>query len=181
MRLCLRAQKNHGVREPKPILIRLTPLRFQTLVTDIFQYFTVYILSTVKFIFGPALGVTYGLGIPETVFLNVLGMVTPAYLVQLFGDKIRIYYKKWFIKKDRKIFTKRNRTFVKVWKKYGLAGVAFLVPLILMPIPGAIIANTFSKNTWPYIKWLWIFGAIFSTFMSFFLRFGKDLLSDFIV
>lgn len=145
------------------------------------QYFSVYILSTLKFIFGPALGVTYGLGIPETVFLNTLGMVTPAYLVRLFGDKIRYYYKKWFVKKDQKIFTKKNRTFVKVWNKYGLPGVAFLVPLILMPIPGAIIANTFSEDTRSYIRWLWIFGALYSIFMSFLLRFGKDLLSGFFV
>lgn len=145
------------------------------------QYFSVYILSTLKFIFGPALGVTYGLSIPETVLLNTAGMVTPAYLVRLFGDKIRYYYKKWFVRKDQKIFTKKNRTFVKVWKKYGLPGVAFLVPLILMPIPGAIIANTFSEDTRPYIRWLWFFGALYSIFMSFFLRFGKDLISDFFV
>ena len=145
------------------------------------QYFSVYILSTLKFIFGPVLGVTYGLGIAETVILNTAGMVTPAYLVRLFGDKIRYYYKKWFVRKDQKVFTKKNRTFVRVWKKYGLPGIAFLVPVILMPIPGAIIANTFSEDTRPYIRWLWIFGALYSIFMSFFLRFGKDLISGFFV
>lgn len=148
---------------------------------QIIQYLTIYILSTLKFIFGPALGVTYGLSVPETVFFNTLGMVTPAYLVRIYGDKIRLLYKKWFVKKSQKIFTKKNRTFVKVWNKFGLPGVAFLVPLILMPIPGAIIANMFSEDTRLYIRWLWIFGVLYSTLMSIFLRFGADLLRDFFI
>ena len=141
----------------------------------ILQYLTIYALSMVKFIFGPALGVTYGLSIPETVIINTLGMVTPAYLLRIFGDRIRDLYRRWFIRKNQKIFTRRNRTFVRVWRRWGLPGVAFLVPIIIMPIPGAIIANTFSSDTRPYIRWLWFFGALFSTIMSFALRFGVDL------
>lgn len=148
------------------------------MIEIVLQYFTLYALSTIKFIFGPVLGVTYGLSIPETVILNTMGMVTPAYLIRIFGDRIRRLYKRWFVKEGQKIFTRKNRVFVRVWKKWGLAGVAFLVPLILMPIPGAIIANTFSKDTSPYIRWLWFFGALFSTFMSFVLRFGTNLIRD---
>ncbi|MEM9325629.1 MAG: hypothetical protein AAGA85_08235 [Bacteroidota bacterium] len=140
-----------------------------------FQYLTIYALSTLKFIFGPALGLTYGLSIPETIFFNTLGMVTPAYLLRIFGDRMRQLYRRWFIRKDQRIFTKRNRTFVRVWRRWGLPGVAFLVPLILMPIPGAIIANTFSTDTRPYIRWLWLFGALYSLGASLILRFGLDL------
>ncbi len=141
----------------------------------ILQYLTIYLLSAVKFIFGPALGVTYGLSIPETVILNTLGMVTPAYLLRIFGDRIRDIFRRWFIRKDQRIFTRRNRIFVRVWRRWGLPGVAFLVPIILMPIPGAIIANAFSTDTRPYIRWLWVFSAIDSLLMSYFLRFGVDL------
>ncbi len=141
----------------------------------ILQYLTIYLLSAVKFIFGPALGVTYGLSIPETVILNTLGMVTPAYLLRIFGDRIRDIFRRWFIRKDQRIFTRRNRIFVRVWRRWGLPGVAFLVPIILMPIPGAIIANAFSTDTRPYIRWLWFFSAVDSLIMSYFLRFGVDL------
>ena len=130
----------------------------------------------VKFIFGPTLGTAYGLSIPITVLLNTLGMVTPAYLVSFFGNKIRRFYKRWWLRKKKKVFTKRNRRFVRVWNKYGLRGVAFLVPFILMPIPGALVANTFSKDTTLYIKWLWIFGGIISLITSCILKFGKDIL-----
>lgn len=46
----------------------------------------------------------------------------------------------------RKIFTKRNRSIVKIWKKYGLAGIAIVTPVILSIPIGTIIANSLENN-----------------------------------
>ena len=49
-------------------------------------------------------------------------------------------------KSPRKIFSKRSRKIVRIWRKYGLMGVAFLTP-VLFSIPiGTIIANSFETN-----------------------------------
>lgn len=46
----------------------------------------------------------------------------------------------------RKVFTKRNRSIVKIWKKYGLAGIAIVTPVILSIPIGTIIANSLENN-----------------------------------
>jgi hypothetical protein len=46
----------------------------------------------------------------------------------------------------KKIFTPRNRKFVKIWRKYGLFGLAFLTPVVISIPVGTIIANAFEDN-----------------------------------
>lgn len=46
----------------------------------------------------------------------------------------------------RKIFSKRNRKFVRIWRRYGLIGVAFLTPVLLSIPIGTIVANSFESN-----------------------------------
>ncbi|MBI2721545.1 MAG: hypothetical protein HYX39_05170 [Bacteroidetes bacterium] len=45
----------------------------------------------------------------------------------------------------RIIFTKRNRKIIRIKQKFGLAGIAFLTPLLSMPI-GAFVAEKFYKD-----------------------------------
>ncbi len=42
----------------------------------------------------------------------------------------------------RKVFTKRNRRIVQIWKKYGLTGIAIVTPIFLSIPIGTIIANS---------------------------------------
>ncbi len=48
--------------------------------------------------------------------------------------------------RKRRIFTKRNRRIVKIWKKYGLAGIAIVTPVLLSIPIGTIIANSLESN-----------------------------------
>lgn len=43
------------------------------------------------------------------------------------------------------VFTKRNRKIIRIKQKFGLAGIAFLTPLLSMPI-GAFVAEKFYKD-----------------------------------
>jgi hypothetical protein len=45
-----------------------------------------------------------------------------------------------------KIFTKRNRRIITIWKKYGLFGIAFLTPVIISIPIGTIIATRLVNN-----------------------------------
>ena len=54
----------------------------------------------------------------------------------------------------KKVFTKKNRRIVKLWKKYGEFGVAFLTPIILSIPLGTFIATRYrtvsNKKCIPY-------------------------------
>ncbi len=109
-------------------------------------YFSIYILSTVKFIAGPLTGLATGTGFIETCVLTVLGMMTSVVIFSYFGKFLRErFLKKWFAKKKK--FTKKNRQFITIWKKYGLFGISFLTPLLFSPIGGAVLASALGGMT----------------------------------
>ena len=135
-------------------------------MATLLKYFSVYFLSGLKFVFGPALGViAYNLPLPAVILLTACGMMTTVYLFTFFGDHIHSIFQR-FRKKDRRIFTKRNRQFVKLWRKFGLKGVCFLTPLILTPPGGALLINILGTNKSLIIKWMWISALFWSTVIS---------------
>lgn len=44
--------------------------------------------------------------------------------------------------RSKKLFNRRNRRMVKVWRRYGLIGVAFLTPVVFSIPIGTIVANS---------------------------------------
>ncbi|CAN5394683.1 hypothetical protein BH11BAC2_BH11BAC2_23420 [soil metagenome] len=47
---------------------------------------------------------------------------------------------------EKRVFSSNSRKIVKVWKTYGLMGIAFLTPVILSIPIGTVIANSFEGN-----------------------------------
>ena len=113
---------------------------------EFLKYLTIVALSTFKFVGGPLAGIGFGYNIVSTAICTFIGMMITVILFTSFNKQINGLTKRFFIKKDRKVFTKKNRRFVKVWNQYGLKGVAFLTPLLLTPIGGTILANSFSSD-----------------------------------
>lgn len=56
----------------------------------------------------------------------------------------------------RRIFTKRNRRIVKVWKKYGLTGIAIITPIILSIPIGTVIANSLEPSRKKIVLYMFI-------------------------
>ncbi|MBV6645222.1 MAG: small multi-drug export protein [Cyclobacteriaceae bacterium] len=146
----------------------------------LYKYFIVYISAAVRFFLGPSLGIAYGLGVITTTILTVLGMMTTVYLFSFFGDQIRSLNARLFKRKKKKLFTKKNRRFVKIWKKYGLRGVAFFTPIVLSPVIGAFAANVLDSNRKEIIKWMWFSAIWWASIESILLEYAKDLVVDFI-
>lgn len=48
--------------------------------------------------------------------------------------------------RKRRVFTKRNRRIVWIWKRYGLSGIAVITPVLLSIPIGTIFANSLEKN-----------------------------------
>lgn len=103
---------------------------------------SIFFLTMFKFIAGPALGYAAGFSFLGSVAITVAGMMASVILFTFLGEFLREKLLARFFK-NRKKFTPRNRRFVKIWKKYGLNGVAFLTPLILTPIGGTLVLANF--------------------------------------
>src|SRR5690554_5002294 len=96
-------------------------------------FFAIYLMTLFKFISGPVLGYIAGYSLAEIMLVTVAGMMSSVIIFAYLGEWIK---KQWGIRitKKRLVFSRRNRRIVKVWQKFGVAGVAILTPLLLTPI-----------------------------------------------
>ncbi len=137
------------------------------------KYFSVFIISSFKFIFGPITGISLNLNPVEIWVLTTLGMMFSVVIITFIGVPTRNYLKKKFRKK-RKIFTRRNRFIVRVWKKYGVQGIAFFTPLLFSPILGTLIAVVLGGKRKSIIITMFLWATIWGFLFSFGLYFLRD-------
>ena len=140
----------------------------------------VYFPSMLKFIIGPIAGYSAGLTLVSTVLGTVAGTMTIVLLFVFFGDFMR---KKVFNRffSNRKRFSERNRQFVGVWKKYGIAGVAALTPILLTPIGGTLLAVSFGTPKDKLIIYMFISASVWALlFSSAIYFFGNEVLPEFV-
>ncbi len=123
---------------------------------EILKYLSVYLASMVKFIGGPLTGVSLGLSYFETVMLTVAGMMTSVIIFSIIG---RAFAKWWSARqkaKNKSAFNKKNRRIIKIWRSFGVVGVAFLTPVIFTPILGTVVAALFGASRKQiFIHMLW--------------------------
>lgn len=144
-------------------------------MTAALKYFSVYLLSGLKFVFGPALGIiAYDLPVSAVIILTACGMMTTVYLFTFFGEDLRKLTAR-FRKKERKVFSKRSRRFVNIWRKFGLKGVCILTPLLLTPPGGALLINLLSSEKSLIIRWMWISALFWSTVISLLAKYVEGI------
>lgn len=126
---------------------------------------TIVLLTMLKFIFGPTLGYAGGFSLFSTIIITITGMMCSVFLFTFLGKLLR---EKVLIRffRNRKKFTKRNRRFVIIWGKYGLAGVAFLTPLLLTPIGGTLLLASFGSSKREIIVAMFLSASFWSTIFS---------------
>jgi hypothetical protein len=147
---------------------------------EILKALPVYFSSMFKFIFGPLGGYGVGLHLWTTILTTVAGMMTVVFLITYAGTWLRHrIIHKYFGK--RKTFTKNNRKFVQIWKKYGLVGVAALTPVLLTPIGGALLAVSSGSPREKIVLFMFISASIWSVIFSVAIYLlGNQFLPDFI-
>ena len=123
------------------------------------KYLSVIIASTIKFAGGPLTGMALGLTWPETAFCATAGMMITVILVTYAGVAIQALLQRYRSEPPKR-FTRRTRLAVRIFRKTGLAGIAFLAPLILTPIGGTAIAVSFRPGRFRIILYMLI-SAIF--------------------
>lgn len=141
--------------------------------SDLIKYIIVYLISMFKFIGGPAFGSVYDLNFAGVAAMTILGMMTSVIIISFFGIKLRA----WIQKKNKykgKVFTKRNRRIIKIWRGYGEFGVSFFTPIFFSPVIGTLLVTTLGGKRKRVITYMLI-SAIFWAFVVASL---SDLLFD---
>ncbi|SOD87992.1 hypothetical protein [Spirosoma fluviale] len=125
------------------------------------KYISVVITSTIKFVGGPISGAALGLGWLETTICTALGMMISVVIVTFAGAALQTLLQR-YRKSTPKRFTKRTRMAIRIWKRSGMAGIAFLTPLILTPIGGTILALSFGVKRWRLVLYMLVSAIVWA-------------------
>lgn len=143
------------------------------MLSETLKYIIVYLISMFKFLGGPAFGSAYDLSLLGTAAMSILGMMTSVTIISFYGTKLRAWIKNKYTFK-RKIFTKRNRRIIKIWRGYGEFGVAFFTPILFSPVIGTLLVTTLGGKR----KRVMTYMLISAVFWAFILSSLSDLLFD---
>lgn len=82
-----------------------------------------------------------GLHFWPTLALTVAGMMTSVFVFSGVG-RVWVQHRQQQRRLRREpVFTKRSRNIIKVFRKFGMGGIAFLTPMLLSPIGGTVVAT----------------------------------------
>ena len=137
------------------------------------KYIIVYLISMFKFIGGPAFGAAYDLNIAITAAMTILGMMTSVVIISFFGIKFRNWIQKKY-RFEKKLFTKRNRRLVRIWRGYGEFGVSFFTPILFSPVIGTLLVTALGGKRKKVITYM----LISSIFWSLIIASLSDFLID---
>lgn len=139
------------------------------MISSLTKYLSVYVASIFKFIGGPLLGPHEGLSIIETSLCTILGMMTAVVVITYVGKNLRDALIRRKIRRGKyKVFSRRKRRIVSVFKKFGITGIAFLTPLILTPIGGTVIAVSLGVNRYKIITYMFVSALFWAPIASYF-------------
>lgn len=130
------------------------------------KYLSVALASTLKFFGGPITGVLLHLRWLETAICSVAGMMFSVLVVTYVGKGIQVLLKK-YRKTPAKRFSKTNRLAVKIWKKFGIIGIALLTPPLFTPIFGTALAVAFRVPRGSIFLWMTLSAVGWGLFVSY--------------
>ena len=94
-----------------------------------------------KFLGGPVAGVAAGLPIGLIWGLTVAGMMTSVVVVSGVGRAWALHQRRRRQLRGKPVFSKRSRGIVRLFRRFGMPGIAFLTPILFSPIGGTVIAT----------------------------------------
>ena len=117
-------------------------------LSDILEGLVVIIWSALKFVVGLVNAtVLFDMGFIPSVLLTVAGGMVGVYVFALLDKTLIRLWHKYIKKKSTKVkFTGFKRWIVRIRAKYGVAGIAFLTPIVLQVPIGTILAMRLIKD-----------------------------------
>lgn len=125
------------------------------------KYISVLLASTLKFVGGPLAGLALGLSWTETAICTILGMMLSVTLV-VFAGAVLEQVSARFRRGPAKRFSRKTRLAVKIWQRAGMAGIAFLTPILLTPIGGTALAVSFRVNRVKLIGYMLVSAVVWA-------------------
>ena len=125
------------------------------------RYASVILASAIKFFGGPLAGLALGLTWLETAICTTTGMMLSVVLVTYAGAALRSLLARYRPRKPKR-FSRRTRLAVRIWNRSGIAGIAFLTPLLLTPIGGTALAVSFRVNRGQLFLYMLISGIVWA-------------------
>lgn len=125
------------------------------------KYAAVWLASMIKFVGGPLTGIALGLNWLETALCAIGGMMTSVVVFVFLGEVIQQLNNK-YRSKAPKIFSRRTRLAVKIWKKFGIHGIGVLTPILFTPIGGTLLAVSFKVNRLTILFWMLVYAIAWS-------------------
>jgi sterol desaturase/sphingolipid hydroxylase (fatty acid hydroxylase superfamily) len=143
------------------------------------KYWVVIFSTAIKFFMGPAAGLGLGLSWLETAICTIVGMMFTVLIVVLLSNQVANVIQ-YFRKEKPKLFSKRTRFAVRLWKKMGIWGLACLTPLFFTPVGGTLLALSFKVNKLTIVASM-LFFAVFWGITITFLLYQIPFLQDYFV
>jgi uncharacterized membrane protein len=132
----------------------------------VLKYLTIALASTLKFFGGPITGIAMGINWIETALCSTVGMMFTIVIGSTLAQEISKLRDR-FRKSPKKIFSRTSRTAVKIWKKFGIIGIAFLTPVLFTPPLGAILIVAFRIPRAKAYLWMLISAILWGLAVSF--------------
>ncbi len=142
---------------------------------EVLRIVPVFLASMAKFFLGPLAGYAGGLPIFTTMIITVAGMMTTIFLFAYLGEWLHKKFPHWFKKKEKKLEAPDSRM-TRIWKKYGLKGIAFLTPVLLSPIGGGIFAVASGSPKGKIILYMFISALFWVGPQTYLVYYGFDAL-----
>jgi membrane protein YqaA with SNARE-associated domain len=136
-------------------------------------YVTVFLISSLKYVAGVFAAIIQGYNLAEIALTAYLGSMIGVVILTYSGKELTEWLSKRF-KRKKPMKYSRRKWIVKVWRKYGVWGIAFLSVLISPPAAVAI-ALSFRTSPRKIIISLGIMLGAWSIFFSIFKGMAKQL------
>ena len=109
---------------------------------------SVFLMSGIKFFAAPFLAKTFGFTYLKTILVTTFGGIAGVFVFFNLGSRIVYFFPNFFkpLKPKRRIFTKKNKFYVKLIRKYGLFGIAVFSPVLISIPVGSFLAARFFEN-----------------------------------
>jgi uncharacterized membrane protein len=144
------------------------------------KYFSVASAAALKFVAGPLAGLAMGLTWYETALCSAAGMMISVIITTYVGKGVLVLINRWR-KSPPKRFNWSSRLAVRIWKRFGIIGIAMLTPLLFTPIGGTIIAVALRVQRQSIFFWMLISSLTVGALISFVmhrLTFIQEWLAD---
>ncbi|RKQ28128.1 small multi-drug export protein [Oceanobacillus halophilus] len=145
----------------------------------LFAYIVVFVLAAVPFFEAYAvipLAVLTGLPAAPVIILGLLGNVLTVLVVIVFINKIKAWRRKRKANKEEKPESKRTVRAQRLWKKYGLPGLAMIGPMFVGSHLTAFMSITLGGTKKKTLYWMTGSIVIWSVTFTILLYFGIDFL-----